>query len=389
MLSRITRFRLLAALTIVLCVGLFLGATFAPVHVQGQATGDAQSDSFVKLYQQINPSVVNIRVQFSTSGTAQVQPLDPNNPQPQTPQAAEGSGFVYDDQGHIVTNAHVVDGATLIVVTLYNDMQYVADLVGEDKDADIAVIKIDPKVLSDVKSLSLADSDKVLVGQRVIALGSPFGYSGSMSQGIVSGVHRSVESLRRDTRSQGIYSIPEVIQTDAAINPGNSGGPLLDMDGNVIGVDAQIASDSTQFSGTAQSSGVGFAIPSNIVKMEADILIKDGKVAHAMIGVSVGTLTLEINRQLNLDDNLRGAIIENVTAGSPAAKAGLKPTLFDKAGKAITTGDIIVAIDDTPVKNNSDLVSYLFLKTKPGQKVKLTVLRGGEMTDINVTLAAR
>jgi 2-alkenal reductase len=379
MVSHVKQFRLMMILSIVLCVGLFLGSTFAPVHVQGQTATDPQSDTFAKLYQQVNPSVVNIRVQLADTGTGSNQQNDPNAP----PQSAEGSGFVYDKDGHIVTNAHVVDGSTLTVVTFSNDVQVVADIVGTDRDADIAVIKVDPSVIADIAPLSLADSDKVLVGQRVVAIGNPFGYIGSMSQGIVSGVHRSVESLRQDTRSQGIYSIPEVIQTDAAINPGNSGGPLFDLDGNVIGVNAQIASD------VRQSSGVGFAIPSNIVKQVADGLIADGKIDHSLLGVSVRTLTLELNRALGLDDNTRGAIVDDVTTGTPAAKAGLKKTLLDKAGKPITVGDIIVAVDDTPIKSSDDLIAYLFIKTKPGQKIKLTVLRGSDKTDLTATLMAR
>ncbi len=201
-----------------------------------------------------------------------------------------------------------------------------------------------------------------------------------MTQGIVSGLHRPVDGLVLN------YTIPDAIQTDAAINPGNSGGPLLNDQGQVIGVNEQIASQ------VRQSSGVSFSIPSNLVKIVADALIKDGQVQHMYLGIGGGSLVLDVNEALKIDANTRGAFITQVQPGSPAAAAGLKAgtkRITLQGQQTVIGGDIIIAVDKQPVTTFQDLTSYLFTKTTVGQKITLTILRNGQKQDIEITLAAR
>ena len=249
-------------------------------------------------------------------------------------------------------------------------------------DSDIAVIKVQGDA-SKYQPLQLANSDSLTVGDRAIAIGNPFERSGTMTQGIVSGLHRSVDGLA--SAGQGAsYTIPDAIQTDAALNPGNSGGPLLNDQAQVIGVNEQIASQ------VRQSSGVSFAIPSNIVKMMADGLIKNGKVEHTYLGISGNSLSLDATTTLKLDPNTKGVYVSAVSPNSPAAKAGLKGASTNAAiGTVAPGGDIIVAVDNQPIKHFDDLTSYLFMKTTVGQTITLTVLRNGQKQDIKVTLAAR
>jgi 2-alkenal reductase len=372
------RFSLAALIAVVLTIGILIGSVLPvmPTRVLGQQNAqtavDAETQLLQQLYQQVNPSVVNIRVNVADRVT----------PQGDFAQG-EGSGFVYDTQGHIVTNAHVVESADRIVVTFFDDTSVVADVVGVDLDADLAVIKVDPSKFKLV-ALPVADSDKVIVGERTIAIGSPFGLSGTMTTGIVSALGRSLSS-QREAEQSGRYSIPAVIQTDAAINPGNSGGPLLNGRGEVIGVNTAIATSNTN----RASSGVGFAVPSNIVKQVADTLIKDGKISHSYLGISGTTLTLELNEELGLDPNFHGALITSVTPGGPAEKAGIQPATISNVRASSQGGDVIVAVDGNPVKRFDDLISYLFIKTKPGQTVKLSVFREGKTIEVSVTLGAR
>jgi len=372
------RFSLAALVAVVLTIGILIGSVLpvTPTRVLGQQNAqtavDAETQLLQQLYQQVNPSVVNIRVSMADSNTAQGDFAQ-----------GEGSGFVYDAQGHIVTNAHVVEDADRIVVTFFDDASVVAEVVGVDLDADLAVIKVDPAKFKLV-ALPLADSDKIIVGERTIAIGSPFGLSGTMTTGIVSALGRSLSS-QREAEQSGRYSIPAVIQTDAAINPGNSGGPLLNSKGEVIGVNTAIATSAAN----RASSGVGFSVPSNIVKQVADILIKDGKITHSYLGISGTTLTLELNEQLGLDPNFHGALITSVTPGGPAEKAGIQPAIVGNVRTDVQGGDVITAVDGNPVKRFDDLISYLFIKTKPGQTVKVTVFRDGKNVELSVTLGAR
>jgi len=364
--------------TLVLGVAIgfgFFGTTPA-VHSQG-TTGDPEAQLFRTIYARVNPSVVSINVRIPASAAA---PAQGNSfGQPSQTQYAAGSGFVYDTAGHIVTNAHVVDGTDQIEVTFFDGITMHAKLVGIDPDSDLAVIQPQGDV-SKYAPVVLANSDQLQVGDRAIAIGNPFENAGTMTQGIVSGLHRPVDGLVLN------YTIPDAIQTDAAINPGNSGGPLLNDQGQVIGVNEQIASQ------VRQSSGVSFSIPSNLVKIVADALIKDGQVQHTYLGIGGGSLVLDVNEGLKIDANTRGAFITQVQPGSPAAAAGLKAgtkRITLQGQQTVIGGDIIIAVDKQPVTTFQDLTSYLFTKTTVGQKITLTILRNGQKQDIEITLAAR
>lgn len=294
--------------------------------------------------------------------------------------AGTGSGFVIDTNGHIVTNNHVVENGTVILVTFADGTEAKAELVGRDPDADLAVIKIDPSVKA-LQPVTFADSHEVFVGQSVMAIGSPFGsqQAFTLTTGIVSGVDRSLQNESR-------YSMPELIQTDAAINPGNSGGPLFDMAGNVIGVNTAI------LSGSGSASGVGFAIPSNTVRRIAPYLIELGRYEHSWLGISGMTLAPAQRDAIDLPDTVQGVMVTTVTPGSPAEVAGLRGT--DRAietalGQMPVGGDIITAINGTPVMQMSDLIVTLEDTTLPGDIVTLSVWRDGAPQEIEVRLAAR
>jgi serine protease Do len=355
-----------------------------PTPVAPAVSNDAQTQMLRTIYAKVNPSVVSISVRVPASSSV-VVPIDPRRSQPSQPgqqyQYGAGSGWVYDNRGHIVTNAHVVDNADQITVTFSDGAQFRARIVGVDADSDLAVIQVqgDAAQYAQYAPLTLADSDKVQVGEYAIAIGNPFERAGTLTLGIISATGRSVQG------AVGNYVIPNAIQTDAAINPGNSGGPLLDANGNVIGVNQQIAAE------VRQASGVAFAIPSNLVKVVADKLIADGKVEHSYLGIGGGTVTLDIIEAMNLPNTTRGAYISQVTAGSPAARAGLRAgTLSESNGSAtLTGGDIITKVDDQIVRSFEDLTGYLYMRTEPGQVVRLTVLRDGKETVLSVTLGAR
>jgi 2-alkenal reductase len=339
---------------------------------------DPQTQILRDVYQRVNPSVVSIavRVTSSVSGSSNTGGYD----------YAAGSGFVYDTAGHIVTNTHVIDGADRIEVSFSDDTTMYAKVVGSDPDSDVAVLQVQGDI-SKYAPLTLADSDAVMVGDLAIAIGNPFQQSGTMTHGIVSSLHRSVDALTQSgSGSGGNYTIPDAIQTDAPINPGNSGGPLLDSGGNVIGINEQIAST------VRQSSGVSFAIPSNLVKLVADTLIKDGKIEHSWLGIAGGNLSLDIKDALKLPLDLQGIYVSDVQAGSPADKGGLQAgtaTVSVNGQPVKKGGDVIVSIDGQTTKHFDDLTSYLFTHTKVGQTIKLTVVRDGKQVELSVTLAAR
>ena len=264
--------------------------------------------------------------------------------------SAEGSGFVYDSDGHIVTNEHVVGNATSARVRFWNGKTVEARVIGTDPSTDLAVLTVDPSA-AQLTPLALGDSGTVQVGDSVVAIGSPFGLEETVTSGIVSALHRQMTSPNN-------FSIDDSIQTDAAINHGNSGGPLLDDQAKVIGVNAQIASDS------GGNDGVGFAIPANTVKSIVTQLIKSGKAEHAFLGVALQESTQS------------GARVGRVTGGTPAAKAGLR------------AGDLIVAVGGKPIGSLNELRSAINNR-KPGDKVSLTYRRNGENHTVNVTLASR
>jgi 2-alkenal reductase len=346
---------------------------------QAQATPAAQGEpgllaayegTLANIYERVNPSVVNIQVlQRGSAGGSFGQ--------------GAGSGFVWDNQGHIVTNNHVVAGADEIEVTFSDGTTVPAERVGTDPYSDLAVLKAD--VPSGVPPLTLADSTQVKVGQLAIAIGNPFGLEGTMTVGIVSAVGRSLPAGSIE-QTGAAFSIPDVIQTDAPINPGNSGGVLVNAAGKVTGVTAAIESP------VQANAGIGFAIPSATVQQVVPDLIQKGSHEHAWLGVLATTLTPELAQAMNLPAGQRGVLLIEVTEGSPAAQAGLRAsqesTTID--GQPVQVGgDVITAIDGETIESMDELIAYLSSRTRAGQVVSLSLLRGGEATSLEVALAAR
>jgi serine protease Do len=369
-----------------------------PVPMQGSVSSGASGDllaayqgTLENIYTAVSPSVVNIRVvqKADTSGLDSSQfPGFPffNLPQGQQPQqqfqSALGSGFIWDQNGDIVTNNHVISGAEKIEVTFSDGTIVPAKLVGADPDSDLAVVKVD--VTADkLHPVQLGDSNSVKVGQLAIAIGNPFGLEGTMTTGIISAVGRS---LPADETSTQTYTIPDVIQTDAPINPGNSGGVLINAEGQVLGVTSAIESL------VRANAGIGFAIPSAIVNNVVPALINDGKYVHAWLGISGTTLVPDLATEMKLDAGQRGALVEEIFPNSPAEKAGLQGSSQEVTIDGQTAkvgGDVITAIDGQPVVEMDDLIAYLARSTKVDQKVTLTILRDGKEKTLDVTLAAR
>jgi len=319
--------------------------------------------TLVELFEKSEESVVKIKVERIDSATDT---------------GGVGSGFVYDNLGHIITNAHVVDGASKATVTFLDGSQYSAEIIGEDKFTDIAVIKVSekPRLLH---PLQIGDSSLLRVGEQVAAIGIPFGLSGSMTSGIVSQMGRLIATP--DTA----YSIPDVIQTDAAINPGNSGGPLLNMKGQVIGINTAI------LSGTGEFAGVGFAIPSNTVSKIVPALIEDGKYTHPWIGITGQDIDPDLAQALGLKQ-AKGFMIITVVDGSPADKAGLKgrTITLETGGKEYPAGgDIIISVDDKEVRKISDILIHLQREKSVGDEMVLGILRDGEFLHITLELVER
>jgi S1-C subfamily serine protease len=352
----------------------------------------AYESTLINIYEQVNPSVVNIRVVGQELPFAgQLPELFPN--QPQSPDAPEfqpptnqslGSGFIWDTQGNIITNNHVVAGAEKIEVTFSDETVVTAELVGADPDSDLAVIRVDlpPEKLFPVV---MGNSDLLQVGQLAIAIGNPFGLDGTMTVGIISALGRSLPAS--DGLSAGpVYNIPNVIQTDAPINPGNSGGVLLDDRGEVIGVTAAIESP------VRANAGIGFVIPASIVNRVVPELIENGSFEHPYLGISGISLFPDFAEAMNLDKDQRGAMVATVSPDGPADKAGLRGSdrqvtidgLDMDAG-----GDVITAIDGQSVDDMDDLIAFLSANSIVGQQVTLSVLRDGQIVEVNVTLEAR
>jgi putative serine protease PepD len=289
-------------------------------------------------------------------------------------QKAQGSGFVYDSKGNIVTNEHVVDGAQTVSVRFWNGSVYKAKVVGSDASTDLGVIKVDAPQ-SILHPVAVGDSSKVLVGDGVVAIGSPFGLEETVTSGIVSALHRQMQAPNS-------FTINDSIQTDAAINHGNSGGPLLNSQGEVIGVNAQIRSDS------GGSDGVGFAIPSNTVHTIASQIIGSGKVEHAYLGVSVQTIPASVADQLNL---VEGVELDAVKPGTPAKDAGLKAATGTKVvgGDTYSTGgDVITAVGGQKVTTSEELQRAVDAK-RPGDTLSIEYWRDGKTNTVDVKLANR
>ena len=325
-----------------------------PAAVAGsEATG--LQETLIRLYQQVNPSVVYIVVSSRSSG----------------------SGFVYGKDGYIVTNNHVVAAGDSYEIVFASGERMRAELIGADADSDLAVLQVD-RLPDGVVPLPLANAEQIQVGQLAVAIGNPFGEQGSMSLGIVSGLGRSLPS-QRATNVGSTYSLPEVIQTDTPINPGNSGGPLLNLDGEVIGVNAAIAST------TGTNSGVGFSIPVSAVKLVVPSLIVDGEYVYPYMGAS-------FDSEVSLDEQstygvpqTQGAYVVSVTPGGPADRAGLVGA-DQQTGKG---GDLVVDIDGQAINDFADLNGYLVFHTRVGQTIEITVLRNGERVTLPLTLGER
>jgi S1-C subfamily serine protease len=322
---------------------------------------ESKSLSLMEIFEKAEPGVVRVNtIRNQTSDTGGV-----------------GSGFVFDKMGHIITNAHVIDGSTKTVVTFLDGRSYNAEIIGMDEYTDIGVIKVnaDLKLLN---PLSLGDSSNLNVGEPIAAIGNPFGLSGSMTSGIVSQMGRLLPS------GSG-YSIPDVIQTDAAINPGNSGGPLLNMRGNIVGINTAIQSTTGEF------TGVGFAVPSQTVAKIVPTLINDGEYKHPWIGISGRDIDPDTANVLGLKDAL-GFLVITVVENSPAADAGLvgSDKMIEVDGREYPVGgDIIVAVDGMDVRKIDDILIHLQRVKTVGDEMNLEILRDGRTTNVTIILQER
>jgi S1-C subfamily serine protease len=300
-----------------------------------------------------------------------------------------GSGFVFDGEGHVVTNQHVIDGASTVELAFASGFKAYGTVIGVDADADVAVIKVDAPA-EEIHPLPIGDSSVLNVGQSVVAIGNPFGLSGTMTLGIISGLGRTQTAHAAPTGG-GFFSTADIIQTDAAINPGNSGGPLFNMDGEVIGINQSIrTANVNQTTGNGVNSGVGFSISINLVRRIVPFLIRDGKYSYPYLGISSNSnLSLAEIEALGLP-TYTGAYVVAVVPGGPADDAGVKagdtPTRFESLNAG---GDLITAFDGNPVSTFDELLSYLLTNKSPGDTVILTVLRDGQPVDITVTLGER
>ncbi len=389
-------------------------ANVAPQPQSPQAPAELDANAIVAAFEQVIggvhtqvlPSVVNIVVvnrvsadnlppwlsrpsPFAQPPAPDAQPDQPDMPDEESaaPQDdfffrnGQGSGFVWDSNGHIVTNHHVVEDAERIIIMFADGAETRAEIVGSDPASDLAVLKIDADATTDLAPLALGDSNAVRVGQLAIAIGNPFGQEFTTTTGIVSAVGRTIRSSRTP------YSVPKIIQTDAPINPGNSGGPLLDRQANVIGIAAQIITED------GANSGVGFAIPVNTAKQIIPELIENGEFRYSWLGIRGTNLRPESAEMMDVDPATRGAHIIELAPDGPAEQAGFTGsdrTQTTDDGNFPVGGDIITAVNDSPITGMDDLIIYLLENTLPGDTVAMTVIRdGGEKTIIRVTLGER
>jgi S1-C subfamily serine protease len=334
----------------------------------GRVSTVAAADSELTLpdlFDKAEPSVVQVS---ATSDTSE--------------QGKLGSGFVYDDNGHIVTNLHVASGSNQLDVTFADGTVYSATVIGSDPFTDLAVLYLKDAPKDKLVPLPLADSTKIRVGEQVAAIGNPFGLSSSMTAGIVSGVGRLIPS--QDSGPLPFF-IPDIVQTDAPINPGNSGGPLLDTRGEVIGINTAIRSTTGEF------AGIGFAVPSNTISKVMPSLIKSGKFQHPWVGISGADMTPALAKALNLKEP-RGVLVVEVIGGSPAEKAGIKAgtnTVRVDGRQVPLGGDIVLELDGHQVRKVDDILVYLQREKSVGDTMDVTVLRNGQLQHINLHLDAR
>jgi S1-C subfamily serine protease len=337
-------------------IGYSAGTMNNDVTAQGTLVQLTDSElQLTDLYRRISPSIVSINIVERFGGEFE--------------EISGGSGFVYDEEGHIITNYHVINEVSpegRIEVNFIDGTIVRGEVVGEDPDSDLAVIQVDVPE-ERLFPVTFADSDDLLIGQTTVALGSPFGQRWTMTTGIVSALDRTIVGLDG-------FQIGAVVQTDAAINPGNSGGPLLNLAGEVLGVNSQIISEERI------NSGIAFAVPSNLVQRVVRDLIQGGEVQYAYLGIGGGDISLDVIEQLNIPNNTRGVVVDRfsrIGAVSPAQEGGLQ------------VNDIITAINGEPITSFGTLIAYLATRTEPGEVISVSVLRNGGTQDFAVTLGRR
>jgi 2-alkenal reductase len=350
--------------------------TVTPAPTAPNSNLSLQQDLLVNLFKHVNPGVVGIIV-TTAQGTG------------------FGTGFVYDTEGHIITNDHVVQGANSAEVDFPSGLKTTASVVATDPDSDLAVIKVD--VAADqLVPLTLGNSDQVQVGQSVVAIGNPLSDNGAvlsntMTAGIVSALGRTMESLHQ-TSTGDFFSTVGMIQTDATLNPGNSGGPLLDLNGNVVGINRAIETTTSLSSATGEPAnvGIGFAIPINIVKQVVPVLIKQGHYDYPYLGLTfLDNMSLSMMDALGLK-NSAGVYVRDVTAGGPGDQAGIRAGTQTTSIQGLEAGgDLVTAVDGHSINNFNDFYSYLVTNKQPGDTVVLSILRDGKQMDVTVTLGRR
>jgi S1-C subfamily serine protease len=369
--------KIIATITFVLIVLSTLTAQNSSMALQNTTVGSSTADTLTPPSTSLNTifkQVENSTVQVTSKIPTPSNPLTP----PSQNATALGSGFVYDKLGRIITNNHVVGDAKIVDVTFVDGSRYTAKVIGTDIYSDIAVLQIIENLTQPLNPLVVGDSSKLVIGDPVIAIGNPFGLSGTMTTGIVSAVGRLLPAAA----AVG-FSIPDVIQTDAPINPGNSGGPLLNMQGQVIGINTAITSDTDTF------SGIAFAVPSSTITRIVPTLIEKGNYTHPYIGLAGATLTSDLAETIaGLPSNFKGIFVDTITKYGPADKAGIHGSTTDQYSKK-HGGDIIVAVDGHNVTKIDDLISYIEEHKSVGNSITFTVYRNGHTVDLKTTLTAR
>ena len=348
---------------IFLASGTFFGIANAQNLDEASNISNNKSLSLNDLFELVENSIVQV--------TKTMPPANPYGPDKENTTSL-GSGFIYNDKGYIVTNNHVVENAKVVDITFINGDRYTANITGTDPFSDLAVIKINENTTGLSKPLVVGNSSELRVGDQVVAIGNPFGLDSSMTTGIVSQIGRL---LSIDERG---FSIPNAIQTDALINPGNSGGPLLNMKGEVIGVNT-----AGIFPG-----GIGLAVPSNTILRIIPVLMEEKNYTHPWLGVTGNTLTADLAKREKVDRTLKGVIIDNIVKSSPADLAGLNGSNINQYGEK-RGGDIVTAVDGKQILKMEDLISYLELNKAVNDNATLSVYRDGEIIDKQVTLKSR
>ena len=350
--------------------------TAVPTTLPPQESGTILVPEFVALegslealYEMYSPGVVSLQYN-SASGSGQ------------------GTGFVIDKEGHIVTNYHVASDIDQLEVHFSSGLKVYGEVIGSDMDSDLAVIKVDVDP-DELVPLPLGDSDQIKVGQMVVAIGNPYGLSGTMTMGVVSARGRVLDSMRQ-TSAGTYYSSGDTIQTDALINPGNSGGPLLNLNGEVIGVNRAIQTAGLSITGDAINTGIGFAISSNVVRKVVPSLIEKGSYEYPYLGLtSYSSMSLAMIEVLELPQST-GAYVLSVVKGGPADQAGIRGGTSPSSVQGLYKGgDLIIAVDGQPIKDFSELMSYMVVNKNPGETITFTVIRNGETLDVDVVLGYR